>query len=479
LVARSEITKELAGIVSEKWVSTDPEDIIPFSRDNMTWVHGTGMADYAVMPSNTEETQEVVRLANKHKIPITVVTWGTNTTGIAIPRRGGILLIMRRLDKVLEINEDTMTATIEPGVTHGKLIKACLGKSVRPLHIIGCPCGSALAIPFYGVNAFTSRYGSDRIIAIEMVLPNGELIRTGSWANPACEKMNPYNKHGAGPDLAALNYANWAFGAFTKGILRLAPRQEVSDYILVGFHELEPLLRGMQKVEKRDITLGANFVSRGYYARVIAPDVEMLKDPVKLEKFRGSLPPHILQFYVAGTAEQVELYKRLIEQDISQYNGVIMHLTGRMKEKADLQAWGTGISENREFIVPIEETPSWGTIPVVLKMRELMEELYKTNDVRDVVTGLPAEIDYWGQSVERCTQIFYNQSMQFDPRKPETIERARNCYFELFARSIPEGNAMPAFGAQSPEYMRIVNEIKKLVDPNGIWGGILPIEMPF
>jgi len=479
MVAKKRITKELIDIVGDEWVSTDPEDIIPFSRDNMTWVHGTGMADYAVVPGNVEETQKVVRLANKYKTPVTVVTWGTNTTGIAIPRRGGILLVMRRLNRVLEINEETMTATIEPGVTHGKLLKACLGKSVRPLHIIGCPCGSALAIPFYGVNAFTGRYGFDRIIGIEMVLPNGELIRTGSWANPGCEKINPYNRRGAGPDLAALNYANWAFGVFTKGILRLAPRQEVSEYVLAGFHDLEPLLRAMLKIEKRDITLGANFVSRGYFARVIAPRVEILKDPVELEKFQGSLPRHILQLYVAGTAEQVELYKKLIEKDLSEYNGVIMHLTGRMKEKADLQAWGSGLAENREFIVPIEETPSWGTFPVILRMREIMEELYKNYDVRDNATGKPAEIDYWGQSVERCTQIFMNQSMQFDPRRPETIERAKNCYFEFFARTIGEGNAMPLFGAQSAESVRIVKEIKKMVDPNGIFGGIIPLELPF
>jgi hypothetical protein len=108
-----------------------------------------------------------------------------------------------------------------------------------------------------------------------------------------------------------------------------------------------------------------------------------------------------------------------------------------------------------------------------------MEELYKNHDVRDNLTGKPAEIDYWGQSVHRCTQIFMNQSMQFDPRKPETVERARNCYFEFFAGSIPEGNAMPLFGAQAAEYVRVVNEIKKMVDPNGIWGGIIPLEMPF
>jgi len=479
MVGKKKITEELTDIVGDEWVSMDPEDIVPFSRDNMTWVHGTGMADYVVVPGNVEETQQVVRLANKHKIPVTVVTWGTNTTGIAIPRRGGILLVMRRLNRVLEINEETMAATIEPGATHGKLERACYGKSVRPLHIIGCPCGSALAIPFYGVHAFTARYGFDRIIGIEMILPNGELIRTGSWAAPGCEKINPYNRHGAGPDLAALNYANWAFGVFTKGILKLAPRQEVTEVMFVGFHDFEPLLRAMHKIEKRDITLGANFLSRGYFSRISAPNVEMLRDPVELEKYRGSLPRHILQLYVAGTAEQVELYKKLIERDVSEYNGVIMRLTGRMKEKAETQAWSTGLACNREFLIPIEETPSWGTIPVILRMREIMEEQYKNYDVRDPITGKPAEIDYWGQSVERCTQIFMNQSMPFNPLKPETIERAKNCYFEFFARTMGEGNAFPLFGAQSAEYLRIVKEIKKMVDPNGVWGGIIPLELPF
>jgi FAD/FMN-containing dehydrogenase len=250
MVAKSKIDKELRKIVGEEWVSIDPADNAAYGSDVMTWLLAEGMSDYLVAPANVEETQAIVRLANKYKIPVTVVTWGTNVAGLAIARKGGIMLVMKRLNKILEINEETQCAIIEPGVTHAMLERACSNKSVIPMHIIGSPVGSAMAIPFFGQHAFNGRYRCDRIVGLEAVLPNGELIRTGSFANPGCEKSNPYNRYGAGPDLAALNYGNWAFGVWTKGIIRLLPRQELTQYVLFGFSKLEPALSAMLKIEK-------------------------------------------------------------------------------------------------------------------------------------------------------------------------------------------------------------------------------------
>ncbi|NVM23563.1 MAG: FAD-binding oxidoreductase [Desulfobacterales bacterium] len=476
MVAKKTIEKGLKSIVGEERVSTDPADNAAYSSDVMTWLLAEGMSDYLVAPSNVEETQEVVRLANKYKIPVTVVTYGTNVAGLAIARKGGIMLVMKRLNRILEINEDTQTATIEPGVTHGKLERACYGKSVIPMHIIGSPVGSAMAIPFFGQHAFNGRHRCDRIVGIEMVLANGELIRTGSFAAPGCETLNPYNRYGAGPDLAALNYGNWAFGVFTKAIIRLFPRQEVTEYMLFAFSQLEPALRAMLKIEKRDITLGTNLTTKCYFARITAPDPEMLSKPEEMKKLRSVLPEFILQTYIAGTPEQVALYRKLIEKDVSEYGGAELHLEGRKKAKADSQAWSTGMACNRQFQYPITMSPCWCTIPVALRMNDLVKELFKKHDIRDPVTGEPAEIDFWCGSCERCVQIFFNQSVPWDPLKPDTIEKARACWLDFIIHSVGEGNAIPLFGSQAPEYVRIVNEIKKTIDPNNVFKGIISFE---
>jgi FAD/FMN-containing dehydrogenase len=136
---KAEILKELEGIVGKGYASTDKEDILPYTRDMMSRVLKAYDADYVVLPKTVEEVQGVVRLANKYKIPVYPYGRGASMTNAAAPRSGGMMMPMTRMNRVIEINERTRTATIEPGVSWSQLVYEANKKRLEPRTLPGGP----------------------------------------------------------------------------------------------------------------------------------------------------------------------------------------------------------------------------------------------------------------------------------------------------------------------------------------------------
>ena len=122
-----------------------------------------------------EEVRKVLELANTNKIPVVPLAAGVNIRGLCIPTRGGILLDMRPMNKIKEINLDMMTVTIEPGVTVGQLVAECRRKGVRPA-IPGSPATvSAFAnYMLRGVYHSNPADGMDHVLTMEVALPTGK-----------------------------------------------------------------------------------------------------------------------------------------------------------------------------------------------------------------------------------------------------------------------------------------------------------------
>ena len=122
---RDQILSELKNIVGDEWASDDPEITYAYSRDvnlypeNLSTVMRPPF--YVVLPGTTEEVQKIVAVAKTHKIPLLVQTTGLNIAGVCVPTRASIMIDLKRMDKVIEIDEQTMTATIQPYVTIARL----------------------------------------------------------------------------------------------------------------------------------------------------------------------------------------------------------------------------------------------------------------------------------------------------------------------------------------------------------------------
>ncbi|MHA1649564.1 MAG: FAD-binding oxidoreductase, partial [Candidatus Helarchaeota archaeon] len=106
-----EILNKLRKIVGNEWVSDFPEELLLYSYD-MT-EHPPSNPDFIVMPKSVEEIIEVVKLANEYKIPIVPFVTGNNIGGLTIPLKGGIVLDLKRMDRILHLNEDDMYIIID------------------------------------------------------------------------------------------------------------------------------------------------------------------------------------------------------------------------------------------------------------------------------------------------------------------------------------------------------------------------------
>ena len=115
----ADVYQALVGIVGKNYVSNHKEELYFYGRD--PGLMPPHEPDYVVMPRTTEEVQEIVKLANREKVPIVPKGGGMALTGLVIPLKGGIVMDMKRMDKILEVNEKARYVVVEGGATQGVL----------------------------------------------------------------------------------------------------------------------------------------------------------------------------------------------------------------------------------------------------------------------------------------------------------------------------------------------------------------------
>ncbi|MCE5247241.1 MAG: FAD-linked oxidase C-terminal domain-containing protein [Candidatus Polarisedimenticolia bacterium] len=178
----SEIVNELKKLLGEEHVLTTPEDKACYAFD-ATADMPSHFPDAVLFPGSTEEIQGVMRLASRTKTPVYVRGSGTNLSGGTIPLEGGLVLSTARLNKILEVDAENLTATVQPGV----VIQA-LNDAVAPHGLIYPPDpGTVTTATMGGSTAECSgglrglKYGVTKhyIMGLEIVLADGEKFRCG------------------------------------------------------------------------------------------------------------------------------------------------------------------------------------------------------------------------------------------------------------------------------------------------------------
>ena len=210
------IVEELEAIVGPENVSTEIVELLCYARDAS---ENRALPDVVVWPRTTEQVSAIVKLANEHKIPITPRGAGTCLSGGPVPIKGGILVVMTRMNGILEINVEDMLALVEPGVIWQQLNDALepYGLFLPPDPASGsvCTIGGCVAEDAGGVRAV--KYGTfkDWVQALEVVLPTGDVMWTGARTRKCV----------SGYDLVKLFVGSeGTLGIITKILLRLFPR---------------------------------------------------------------------------------------------------------------------------------------------------------------------------------------------------------------------------------------------------------------
>ncbi len=178
----TEIVASLIQKMGKDLVRTDPKTLQEFARD-MT-ENPAGLPDLVVYPLSSENVRTVLSEANRLKVPVTCVVANTNLGGLAIPQQGGIVMNLTRMNKILEVNEADQYALIEPGVTWQQMSDHLEQNhpGLRFAYPLSPPeTGIVPNCIMDGLANLSLRHGSASqwINALEVILPNGETLRTG------------------------------------------------------------------------------------------------------------------------------------------------------------------------------------------------------------------------------------------------------------------------------------------------------------
>jgi len=231
----NEILVELENIVGEKYVSDKPEITYLYHYDFIT-AEPEGKCDVVIMPDTAEEVQEIVKIANEKKIPVIPWVSGINFGSTATPVHGGIVVDLRRMNRILEVNEDDMYALIEAGVTwadiqgylqeHHPDLRAGITWSPPGTGVVAsCLCYGMFDLGMLGGT------GAEFINGMEVVLGSGELVKVGS-----CALSDYWYGRQPLPDLAGL-FIGWegSTGIVTKAAIKLWPKLPFrKDFLVVG-----------------------------------------------------------------------------------------------------------------------------------------------------------------------------------------------------------------------------------------------------
>ena len=445
------IYKSLLEIVGEEHVSTRPEELYIYSHDlGTTEPH---RPDYAVAPKTTQEVQQVVKLANREKIPVVPLGGGLSLAGLAVPLRGGIALDLKRMDRIIEVNERARYVVVECGVSQGQLTSYLERHHPNLYHSEpGAPPQATIAgnIAIHGQGDLAQVYGfnSDMVNGLEVVLPTGEICKIGSCSiSPHWFTLHPL------PDLGLFLGWNGTTGIITRVSLRLYPSKKIRDVEQFAVEDEELVPEVVYKITH----------------------TEMAEDVVA---FSQAIPPlanelHTINIFMTADSErELEFKKWLIWDDtlgdyIKKGDGGFVNLSPEMKfelarrpQISKTSDWKKGGGfEYVGAIMPVETYP----------------ECYR----RGVEISTRHDIPYTvlGRIIGRSHAMMFSWTYAFNRADPESIRQARNALHETDDLALELGGTIwkPGVYGQKivmeridPNTLQLMKKVKQLLDPNGI-----------
>jgi glycolate oxidase len=222
-----DVVSAFVSIVGADYVKTDDAARLAYGTDALK--RGRP-ADLVVLPANTQEVAAIVRLCAAHRLPIVPRGGGTGYTGGSVPSRGGVVISLERMNRILEIDESNLVAVVEPNVVTGDLQDAVeklgLFYPPDPASLRQSVVGGNVAECAGGPRAF--KYGTTKryVLGLEAVLPTGEIVETGGKVV----------KNVVGYDLTQLLVGSeGTLAIITKIVLRLVPKPPVQATLRATF----------------------------------------------------------------------------------------------------------------------------------------------------------------------------------------------------------------------------------------------------
>jgi glycolate oxidase len=225
------LVAELTRVCGAGGVFHEPVDVLAYECDGLPHLRAQPAA--VVLPSTAEQVQAVVRLCHREGIPFVARGHGTGLSGGALPIPGGVVIGLGRLNRVLAIDIPNRRVTVEPGVTNLEITRRVAPDGYYyapdPSSQQVCSIGGNIAENSGGAHCLKYGFTVHHVLAVDFVLPDGELVHIGSG-----------NAGAPGPDLLGLIIGSeGTLGVVTKAVVRILRRPESVQTLLAAFDGID------------------------------------------------------------------------------------------------------------------------------------------------------------------------------------------------------------------------------------------------
>jgi glycolate oxidase len=442
----------VAEIVGGPFVFQDAAALETYGADALKAV---SLPDLVALPGSTREVAAVARLCDANGVPMVVRGAGTGYTGGAIPIHGGLVLALQRLNRILEIDQVNLLARVQPNVITADLQAAVEAVGLfyppDPASLKQSAIGGNVAECAGGPRAF--KYGTTKryVLALEAVLPTGQIVRTGSKAV----------KNVVGYDLTQLLVGSeGTLAIITEITLRLIPK---------------PLAAATLMAEFRAIGTAVDAVTNLIQKRVVPSSVELIDDlslqaladhagqPIVSSETRAAL---IVE--VDGSPESVEPDIELVDEACRTAGATVIRRAANAAERDEIWDLRRELSPALKTISPIKLNND------VVVPRGRIPELFRLVGELQREFGLP--IASFGHAGDGNIHV----NIMVPPGDADANARARSAEARLFAGVVAlEGSISgehgigitkkPYIGLElSPEELALMKRVKAAFDPHGI-----------
>jgi glycolate oxidase len=227
-----QIIQELDRIVSPDNVILGGEAMEPFTHDETVGLYAT--PEVVVQVASAQQVSAVFKLAQRERIPVTPRGGGYGLSGGAVATHGGIVMSMIKMNRILEIDQENLMVTVEPGVFTGDIHRAVEAEGLfyppDPASMDSCTIGGNIAEGAGGPRAVKYGVTKDFVCGLEAVLPSGEIIHSGG---KLVKNVTGYNL------MQLLVGSEGTLAVVTQIVLRLLPLPKVQVDLLVPYDDFE------------------------------------------------------------------------------------------------------------------------------------------------------------------------------------------------------------------------------------------------
>lgn len=446
------IIEGLRRIVGKDDILMEKEDLASYAYDGTsTWVHEP---DVVVFPTSTKEVSAILKLANKERVPVTPRGGGTNVSGGSVPIKGGIVLCTTKMNKILKVDKENLTAVVEPGVVLMDL-NAALGKEKLffppdPQSFFGATLGGVIgenaggpACVKYGV---TKQY----VLGLEVVLPTGDVVEVGSLTM----------KNVQGYDLTMLfTGSEGTLGVITKAYLLLKPMPPAKKTLLAVYD---------------DVAVAGESVYRVLSSGVIPGKIELLDNWVinSIERIAPMGLPKgadaVLIFEVDGIPEAVEKEAKQVEEICRKYGATDVRVA---KDQAEADKYWA--ARRAGFAAVFGAAPTVMAEDVAVPRTKIPDFIRK---VKAVCKSRGLEYNIIGHAGDGNL----HPAILTDIKDKKNFEKAEKAMGEIIEYAVELGGVLSGEhgiglekrkflkAAMDPVAINMMKGIKRIVDPGNI-----------